>query len=117
MVVTPEVIEFVVRPWFMREVTDGYGVLVIGESMDPAFRPGDIAIVNPRLPVIRGKNAIFVAGENSSEFKASIKEFERQTPTHWHVRQHNPATDQEKDFTLDKREWRKALRVVGKIEG
>ena len=116
MVVTNDVIEMVQRPWYMRDVP-GYGVLVIGESMDPAFRPGDIAIVNPKLPVIRGRNAIFVAGEDRGEFRATIKEFQRQDTKHWHVRQHNPPDGQEKDFTLEKREWSKALRVVGKYEG
>ncbi len=116
MVVTNDVIEMVQRPWYMRDVP-GYGVLVVGDSMDPAFRPGDIAIVNPRLPVIRGKNAIFVAGEDRGEFRASIKEFQRQDEDYWYVRQHNPPDGQEKDFALAKREWSKAIRVVGKYEG
>ena len=116
MVVTNDVIEMVQRPWYMRDVP-GYGVLVVGESMDPAFRPGDIAIVNPKLPPIRGKNAIFVAGEDVGEFRASIKEYQRQTSSSWFVRQHNPPEGQEKDLELPKREWSKALRVVGKYEG
>ncbi len=116
MVVTNDVLEMVQRPWYMRDVP-GYGVLVVGDSMDPAFRPGDIAIVNPRLPVIRGKNAIFVAGEDRGEFRASIKEFQRQDDEFWYVRQHNPPDGQEKDLTLAKCEWSKALRVVGKYEG
>ena len=54
MVVSTDPIELVPRPWYMREVRDGYAVLVVGESMVPAFKPGDMAIVNPRLPPLRG---------------------------------------------------------------
>ena len=113
MVVSTDPIELVPRPWYMREVRDGYAVLVVGESMVPAFEPGQMAIVNPRLPPMREADVILVAGEQEGEFTASIKRLINWTAQEWRVRQFNPR----KEYTLLRREWPKALRVVGKYYG
>lgn len=113
MVVSTEPIELVPRPWYLREVKDGFAVLVVGESMEPRYEPGDLAIVNPRLPPMRGKDVILVSGEMEGEFTATIKRLLGWTETEWKLRQYNPR----KDFTLPKKEWQKALRVVGKYDG
>ncbi len=113
MVVSTDPIELVPRPWYMREVRDGYAVLVVGESMFPAFEPGQMAIVNPRLPPMRDADVILVSGEGEGEFTASIKRLVNWTAQEWRVRQFNPR----KDFSLLRRDWPKALRVVGKYYG
>ncbi len=113
MVVSTDPIEFVPRPWYMREVRDGYAVLVVGESMIPVFEPGDMAIVNPRLPPIRGKDMIFIATEAAGEFTASIKRLVSWTERDWRVQQFNKP----KEFTMARTKWPKALRVVGKYYG
>src|SRR4051794_31149317 len=41
------------------QTPDAYCMLISGESMSPEFRPGDSAIVNPRLPIIGGGVYIF----------------------------------------------------------
>ena len=117
MVVSTDPIEWVQRPWFLREVKEGYAVVVTGESMVPVYEPGDIVIVNPRLPAIPNKNAIFVGGEDRGEFVATVKRLTRSTTSDWHVRQHNPPEGGRNDFTLAKADWPKALRIVGKYEG
>jgi hypothetical protein len=117
MVVSTEPIEVVPRPWYLREVKDGFGVLVVGESMVPAYEPGDIAIVNPRLPPMRGKDVILISGEQAGEFTATIKRLEKWTATHWHLRQFNPSDGQKETFTLSKVDWPKVYRVVGKYAG
>jgi len=113
MVVSTDPIEFVPRPWYMREVRDGYAVLVVGESMIPVFEPGDMAIVNPRLPPIRGKDMIFIGNEAAGEFRASIKRLVSWTEKEWRVQQFN----RPKEFTMARQKWPKALRVVGKFYG
>lgn len=113
MVVSTDPIEFVPRPWYMREVRDGYAVLVVGESMEPVFSPGDMAIVNPRLPPVRGKDVILVGGEEEGEFRASIKRLERWDAKSWQVKQFNPA----RSMSWPRKDWPKALRVVGKYYG
>lgn len=117
MVVSTDPIELVPRPWYMREVRDGYAVLVVGESMIPTFEPGDMAIVNPRLPPMRGKDVILVGDEQQGEFRASIKRLESWTASHWNLRQFNPPRGEKHEFSWAKREWPKALRVVGKYYG
>lgn len=117
MVVSTDPIELVPRPWYMREVRDGYAVLVVGDSMVPVFEPGDIAVVNPRLPPMRGKDLILISNEERGEFRASIKRLVNMTAVHWHLHQFNPPRGQQQDFAWARKDWPKALRVVGKYYG
>lgn len=113
LVVSTEPVDLVPRPWYLGEVKDGYGVIVTGESMYPAYEPGDTAIVNPRLPYMRGKIHIFTAESENSHFKATIKKLIGVTATHWKVEQFNPPHV----FELDRKIWTNARRVVGKYNG
>jgi len=78
--------------------------------MVPAFSPVEMAFVNPKLPPIKDRDAIFIASEDEGDFRASIKRFIRATDKEYIVRQFNP----EKDIKLLKSEWKAAYRVVGK---
>lgn len=117
VVVSTEPIELVPRPWYLGEVREGYGVLVVGESMSPAFDPGDIVIVNPRLPSMKGRHHILVADDDNGEFIGTIKKVTNWTADEWVLEQYNPPQGQQKQFRLPRQRWRKALRVVGKYEG
>jgi phage repressor protein C with HTH and peptisase S24 domain len=117
MVVSTDPIEMVPRPWYLKDVRDGYAVLIVGDSMAPAFEPGDIAVVNPRLPPMRGKDMIFISDQTAGEFTATIKRLIRWTERDWHVRQFNPPSGQKAEFTLSRKTWPRALRVVGKYYG
>jgi len=110
LVVSTERVDLVPRPWYLGEVKDGFAVIVTGESMVPAYEPGDMAIVNPRLTHMRGKIHIFTAESENSHFKATIKKLVSVTETDWVVEQFNPP----KTFKLPKSEWTHAKRVVGK---
>jgi transcriptional regulator with XRE-family HTH domain len=113
LVITTDPIEMVPRPWYLGEVRNGFGVIISGESMIEAYRPGDIAIVNPRLPFLRDEPHIFTNGEHASahEYRATIKHLVGATAKEWQVKQFNPP----KALTLAKAEWPVALRVVGKF--
>lgn len=113
LVVSTEPVDMVPRPWYMGQVKDGYAVIVTGESMVPAYDPGDMAIVNPKLPPVRGKVHIFTCENENSHFKASIKVLVKSTETAWMVEQYNPP----KTYALPKSEWTHARRVVGKYNG
>ena len=113
MVISTDPIEMVPRPWYLGNVREGYAVLVIGDSMEPSFEAGDLAVVNPRLPPMRNKNVILVADEHEGGFTATIKRLLGWTDREWRLRQFNP----KKDFALPRKEWPKALRVVGKYDG
>lgn len=117
LVVSTDALEYVPRPWYLGEVRDGYGVLVVGESMIPAFNPGDIAIVNPRLPPMKGRHHILTGGDEDGEFRATIKRVNNWTADEWTLEQYNPPSGQDREFKTPRRRWTKALRVVGKYEG
>lgn len=112
IVISNDPIETVVRPWYMGEVRDGFAVIITGESMVPAYRPGDMAVINPRLPALRDEPHIFTNGEHASahEYRATIKHLIGPAKNGWQVEQYNPP----KQFVLPKAEWPVALRVVGK---
>lgn len=102
-------VDYVGRPAPLAKVEKAYGLYVIGESMVPEYRPGDIALINPRLPVIGGEVYVFYA-ELDGEARATIKHLRRQTADKWLVSQHNKP----KDFELRRGEWQWAHRAIGK---
>ncbi|HZP76631.1 MAG TPA: LexA family transcriptional regulator [Pseudolabrys sp.] len=108
-----EAVDWQPRPKPVLHVREAYGVIVTGESMVPEYRPGDTALVNPKLPVIPDEVYIFYA-EEYGEARATIKHLRRATADKWLVTQHNPRSGKPKDFTLSRKEWRLAHRVVGK---
>lgn len=115
MIVDFDPIEYVPRPYTLELVKDAYGILVTGESMVPAFRPGDIAWVNPRLSPMRDTDVILYGGIEHGEPRASIKELTRWTEDKWFLRQWNPPEGQKPEFTLNRKDWPKCHRVVGKF--
>jgi phage repressor protein C with HTH and peptisase S24 domain len=113
MVVATDPIEYASRPLALKHVPDSYAVLVVGDSMEPVFEQGDMVIVHPRKPAVKGKNAIFVSDEQHGEFRASVKRLVQDTKDKWLVKQFNPP----KEFHLEKRDWPRALRIIGKFDG
>lgn len=111
LIVSTDPIEYVPRPHTLQAVEDAYAILIVGESMVPAFEPGDTAWVNPRLPRMRDADAIFYALGEAGYEKATIKRLVGWTDTDWTVKQWNPP----KSFKLSRLEWPKAHRVVGKF--
>jgi transcriptional regulator with XRE-family HTH domain len=108
-----EPIDFIPRPAPVAHVRDAYGMLITGTSMIPEYKPGEMALVNPLLPVISDEVYVFYA-EQHGEARATIKHLIRGSHELWHVSQHNPPPRKPKNFTLSRREWRWAHRVFGK---
>ena len=117
VVVSTDPIDLVPRPWYLGEVRDGYGVVVVGESMVPVYEPGDIVIVNPRLPPMKGKHHILTSGDTDGEFIGTIKKVVGWTDAEWRLEQYNPPDGQARQFSLPKAKFPRAVRVVGKYEG
>lgn len=109
IIVSNEAVDWVPRPVPLQHVRESYGLIVTGTSMEPEYRPGDTALVNPHLPAIGDEVFIFYA-EKTGEARATIKHLRKATSDTWHVRQFNPL----KDFQLSRKEWQWAHRVVGK---
>lgn len=111
---SPEPVDFVPRPTHLIHVRDAYGLLITGSSMEPEYKAGEMAIVEPSMPVIPGEVYIFYA-EKDGEARATIKQLRRATSDRWLVTQHNPPEGVAADFSLSKKEWTVAHRVTGKF--
>jgi transcriptional regulator with XRE-family HTH domain len=112
LIVNFEPIDYLKWPAPLLHVPDGFGVLVSEESMFPAFEPGDIALVNPRLQPRKGKNCVLLGPSETQTVKSLIKRFQSQTIGTWKVSQWNPA----EDFELSKKDWPRCYAVVGKYD-
>lgn len=110
---SPDPVDWMPRPEPVTKVRDAYGLHIVGESMVPEFEPGDVALVNPALPIIGNTTCIFYT-EVDGEARATIKRLRRATPESWLVRQWNPPEGQKQDFTLNRKQWAICHRVLGK---
>lgn len=111
-IITFEAIDYVKRPAILENVKNSYGVYIVGESMIPAFEPGDMALVHPHLPPARDKNVVLFHTPPAEEAECIIKKLLTFSERDWHLRQYNPA----KDFTEARVDWPICHRVVGKYE-
>jgi phage repressor protein C with HTH and peptisase S24 domain len=113
LIVTDRAVDWVVRPAPLLRVRDGYGMIVTGDSMDPAAKSGSTALVNPHLPPRPGDVCIFRSHADDGEVNVCIKELVRWTDDLWHVKQYNPP----KTYTLKRSEWQVCHVTVGNYSG
>lgn len=106
-------IEYVPKPQPLENVRNAYGILIEGESMEPAYEAGDTAWINPVLGPRRNTDVILYVNDDmgSGEKRAVIKRLVTWNDTHWTLRQYNPP----KDFQLPRDPWRVCHRVIGKL--
>jgi phage repressor protein C with HTH and peptisase S24 domain len=114
VIVSHDPVDWVARPEPLARVRDGYGVIVLEDSMSPEFEPGDIALVHPHKPPMLNRSCIFKSYHADGTIVAVIKRLERITADLWHVRQHNPAPGQPATFTLKRSDWQECHPTVGK---
>lgn len=111
---SPDPIDWWPKPVEVQHVKGAYGMYIVGESMIPEFEPGHVAIVHPNLPHIGGKSYIFYAEDEDGQARATVKRLRRATGDTWFVTQHNPPSGQKNDFTLSRKIWATAHRIVGR---
>jgi phage repressor protein C with HTH and peptisase S24 domain len=113
IIVTFEAIDHMKMPSELENVKGGYGLLISGESMIPAFWPGDTALVNPHLQPQKGRNVIlYHTPPNGGEVEAIVKQLEGWSDREWLLKQYNPLLE----FTEYRKEWPVCHRVVGKYD-
>lgn len=110
LLITFDPIEHISAPPELASVRGAYGILVTGESMVPAFRPGDIAWVHPHRPPERDSDVVLYHVPPHTEAEAIIKTMVSWTPDKWKLRQYQPA----KDFSESRADWPVCHRIVGK---
>lgn len=94
----------------LLRVRDAYGILIVGESMVPAYRPGDVAWVNPHKPVERDTDVVLYHVPPHGEAEAIIKTLIGISQREWKLRQYQPP----RDFTESVADWPICHRIVGK---
>lgn len=111
MIVTTDVVEYVKRPVILEGVPDAYGILIQGESMLPAYRPNDMALIHPRRPPERDTDVVLYDHDpRTGEAKSIIKHLLGFTDRAWKLEQYNPA----KTFTEHRADWPICHQVRGK---
>lgn len=113
LILSSDPVEYVARPEPLARVRDGYGVIVVEDSMAPEFRSGDIALVNPHLPPRAGDTCVFRHQEEDGSESACIKFLRRATESAWQVTEWNSAEGEHRDFVLKRSEWQKCHVTVG----
>lgn len=114
MIVHTDVMEYVKRPVILEGVPDSYGVLVRGESMIPAYRPGDMALVHPRRPMERDTDVILYDHDHrTGDAKSMIKHLVGFNDRSFKLEQFNPA----KAFSEHRADWPICHQVVGMYKG
>lgn len=110
VIITFDPVEIVKRPAVLEGVRGAYGVLLTGSSMEPAYWPGDMALVHPHLPPARDTDVVLFHVPPHSEAEAIIKRLTSFNDKEWRLKQYNPADD----FIESRVEWSICHRVVGK---
>ncbi|MCC7047175.1 MAG: S24 family peptidase [Alphaproteobacteria bacterium] len=114
MVVSSDIVDYVRRPEPLARVRDGYALHMVGESMVPAYEPGDLLLIHTHLPPARGTDVVLYGTDASGHEVVTVKRLVRLTDTDWHLMRHNPAAGESKEFKLPRKMWAKCHRVVGR---
>lgn len=69
VVITFDPIEYVKRPTILEHVKDGYGVYIVGESMVPAYKPGETALIHPRHACEQHNGHAIIEAEGTAMIK------------------------------------------------
>ena len=80
-------IDHIRRPPSLAHVRDAYSIYMIGQSMEPRFRQGQLLHVNPYKPPQPGAGVVVTKRDDA----VLIKEFVRRGADTLHLRQYNPA--------------------------
>lgn len=110
MVISYDPIDWVKRPEPLFNVDSGFGMYVVGESMEPAYRQGDMILVHPNRPANPGDDVLVVKKDGSEEYEALIKTLLSANGDDIRLKQYNPADE----FTVPKTEIHAIYLIVGK---
>ncbi|MCW5730437.1 MAG: LexA family transcriptional regulator [Alphaproteobacteria bacterium] len=76
MIIAYDPIEWVKRPEPLRQVENGFGFYLVGDSMSPRFEHGDLLLVHPTRPPGRKDDVLAILrGEKDGEHYALVKRF------------------------------------------
>jgi phage repressor protein C with HTH and peptisase S24 domain len=103
-------IDHVPRPYYLAHAAEAYAIYVIGLSMVPMYKPGQLLFVNPFKPPITGAGVI-ITKKNQAVL---VKEFVRIKGEHVTVREYQPHY---REFLIPLADIISTHVVVGTAEG
>ena len=103
-------IDWVQRPPQLAGVPNAFAVYMVGDSMSPAYDPGDIVFIHPSMSVKAGRAVLVELNDGSAVVKTLVK----QTDHYVRLAEYNPEPRQ---FDIDRREIKAMFRVTGKWDG
>jgi len=113
MLVNFEPIDWVKRPAPLERVSGGFGIYVVGDSMEPAIRQGDMLLIHPHKPPGFGDDVLIVFKNGTGETEAMVKRLVSQSSQGVRVRQFNPDVE----FSIPRRMIEPPKKVVGLYRG
>lgn len=96
-------------PGFVAHVRDAYAIYVVGDSMTPMYRPGQLLYINPHKPPLSGRGIVITKTNRA----VLIKELVRSSSFGLVVREYQPRL---REFTIPHDEIASAHMVVGAEE-
>jgi len=108
-----ETVEYVARPPNLIGVRHAYAIYVVGDSMVPRYRPGEMVWVNPNKPPSRYDDVVVQLHTNDPDSppEGLIKEFRAWTPEKLHLWQYNP----EGDVIFERKLVKRVHVIVGSL--
>lgn len=113
VILREKIVDSIPRHPRLAGATDALAFVILDELMDPAFRRGDIAYVNPTRPAVDKEDCLLVrqtAEVPIREYVTLPRYLVSSTLTHWLVRQFNPY----EQYELSKADWPEAWKIQGK---
>jgi phage repressor protein C with HTH and peptisase S24 domain len=96
-------------PSFIQHASEAYALYVVGGSMVPMYRPGQLLYVNPHKPLLPGRGVVMVKHSKA----VLVKELVKQTSFGLLVREYQPKL---REFTVPMSELATIHVVVGAEE-
>jgi len=109
MIVSFDPIEWVRRPAPLDGVNGGFGFYMVGESMSPAFEPGDMILCHPTRPPYAGQDVLVIRRLEGGQ-GALVKRLVRLDAQGLRLRQFNPPNE----FEVARDEVISVHLIVGK---
>ena len=110
MMISYTPIDWVKRPEPLFNVASGFGMYVVGDSMEPVYRQGDMILVHPNRPPNPGDDVLVVKKNGAEEYEALVKTLAASNDEGYRLRQFNPADE----FTVPRSEIQAVYMIVGK---
>ena len=106
-----EPVEHIAMPGPLEGVRDAFGMYVVGTSMEPAYRQGEMLLIHPHRPYLAGDDVLVVLDDNNGSQEALVKQFISGDQRRVRLRQHNPR----KEIEIARKEISGLYLVVGKF--